>query len=515
MAITRTKADVQPMDRRLDGGANQGDFDDVGSELGKCARLARGTIEQPRVIHDAWPVAAAAWAETLDLEATSGAVFVINDAGEILAINTRACELVGTAGLVRTAIADVLTSEVFVPAVPEATEVPRGVRFVGADAGVVAHHSDGRDIPVELELIALDRRTVMVIARTLAAGRTIDQDDVAEIVHDLKAPLSTIALEAHLLAERLGAVRVPASQLERIERNVTYMDHLVHDLLDLCSLDADQFVIERRPVELCSLIEAVLDRMVPSSERHRVTLEANRIVMACDDRRIERVVANLVDNALKYTPRHSGVVVRLSQTSTSVCIAVIDAGPGIPPGETAHVFEKYRRGNSGRSGTGLGLYVSRKIIEAHGGRIGVESVRGVGSRFYIELPLETARAPRRVLVVDDQQSHASGLAEILGLEGYSASTAPSAAAALASIRQCRPDVLLVDAMLRGPDGIELLQRLRDERIAIPTAILSGLPGDHPRIATSVRDLGCVYVPKPVDIRRLLALLADMTQYAVP
>jgi signal transduction histidine kinase len=501
------------MDRRLDGGANQGDFDDVGPDLEQHTLLARGTIEQPRLPDEPWPLAAVAWASTLDLDATSGAVFVIDDEAEILAMNTRACTLLGMPdGLIGESIADVLTSDVFAPT---ATEVPRGVRFVGASAGVVAQHRDGHTIPVELELVALDRRTVMVIARPLSPSSSIDQDDVAEIVHDLKAPLSSIALEAHLLAERLGAARIPASQIERIERNVAYMDHLVHDLLDLCSLDAGQFTIDRRPVEMCSLLEGVLDRVVPSHERHRVSLEANRIMASVDDRRIERVVANLVENALKYTPRHSGVVVRMSQSAATVCIAVIDAGPGILPGETARLFEKYRRGTSGRPGTGLGLYVSRKIVEAHGGRIGVESVRGVGSRFYVELPVEVQRVIPRVLVVDDQASHASGLAEILGLEGYDASTAPSAAAALSYIRQRRPDALLVDAVLRGPDGIELLQRLRDERISIPTAILSGLPGDHPRIVTSVRELGCVYVPKPVDIRRLLALLADMTHQAAP
>jgi len=501
------------MDRRLDGGANQGDFDDVGAELEQRTRLARGTIEQPRITDEPWPLAAVAWSATLDLDATSGAVFVIDDGAEILAMNARACTLVGAPeGLVGESIADVLTSDVFAP---QATEVPRGVRFIGASAGVLAQHRDGHTIAVELELVALDRRTVMVIARPLAPASSIDQDDVAEIVHDLKAPLSSIALEAHLLAERLGAVRIPASQIERIERNVAYMDHLVHELLDLCSLDAGQFSIDRRPIEMCNLLETVLDRVIPSHERHRVTLEATRMIASVDDRRIERVVANLVENALKYTPRHSGVVVRLSQSASTVCIAVIDAGPGIPPGETARLFEKYRRGTSGRSGTGLGLYVSRKIVEAHGGRIGVESVRGVGSRFYVELPAAAPRMSPRVLVVDDQLSHASGLAEILGLEGYDACTAGSASAALSSIRQRRPDVLLVDAVLRGPDGIELLHRLREERIAIPTAILSGLPGDHPRIASSVRDLGCVYVPKPVDIRRLLALLADMTHDGAP
>jgi DNA-binding response OmpR family regulator len=115
-----------------------------------------------------------------------------------------------------------------------------------------------------------------------------------------------------------------------------------------------------------------------------------------------------------------------------------------------------------------------------------------------------------VLVVDDQPHHAAGLAEILGFEGYVATTATTAAGALASIRQCRPDALVVDAVLRGPDGIELVQRLREEGIRIPTAIVSGLPVDHPRLAKAIRELGCAYVPKPIDLRRMLSLLGDLT-----
>src|SRR5690242_3149754 len=133
------------MDRRLDGGANQGDFDDVGPDLEQHTLLARGTIEQPRLADEPWPLAAVAWGSTLDLDATSGAVFVIDDDAEILAMNTRACTLLGMPeGLIGESIADVLTSDVFAPT---ATEVPRGVRFVGASAGVVAQHRDGHAIP--------------------------------------------------------------------------------------------------------------------------------------------------------------------------------------------------------------------------------------------------------------------------------------------------------------------------------------------------------------------------------
>jgi signal transduction histidine kinase len=115
---------------------------------------------------------------------------------------------------------------------------------------------------------------------------------------------------------------------------------------------------------------------------------SDSITVVVDDMRIQRVVANLVQNALKYSPASSGIVVRLERDEACARVSVIDAGPGISPAEATYVFDKYKRAKSARAqeGTGLGLYVSRKIVEAHGGRIGVDSVRGAGSRFYFELP---------------------------------------------------------------------------------------------------------------------------------
>jgi signal transduction histidine kinase len=111
--------------------------------------------------------------------------------------------------------------------------------------------------------------------------------------------------------------------------------------------------------------------------------------MAIDDLRIQRVVTNLLGNALKFAPRHTHVVVRLEAcVDGGARISVIDAGPGMAAAETAYVFERYRRTKSAShfEGSGLGLFVAKQIVEAHGGMIGVDSVPGTGSRFYFELP---------------------------------------------------------------------------------------------------------------------------------
>lgn len=218
-------------------------------------------------------------------------------------------------------------------------------------------------------------------------ARSIFGDTLAQIVHDLKNPLSTIGLEACLLTEIVpeGDQR---DAVARIAHNVNFLDRLVHDLLDSCSVEAGKFELRRRPTELRTLLEQTIERAVATRDRHRVFLEApEQIVLAVDDLRIERVVANLLGNALAYSPRSAGVVIRLVREADHVRVAVIDAGPGISPTDAHVVFERYVRGSAPGAGTGLGLYISKVIVEAHGGRIGVISAHGLGSQFYFELPI--------------------------------------------------------------------------------------------------------------------------------
>jgi signal transduction histidine kinase len=217
-------------------------------------------------------------------------------------------------------------------------------------------------------------------------------EQLAQIIHDLKNPLSTIALEIDLMDSRLEASeRFDAGQaIARIRRNVRFLDRLIHDLVDMCTLASGELALRRSVCELGKLLASVIERVVPSSARHRVSLEAREpIETAVDELRIERVVANLLDNALKYTTPSADIVVQLTRESTGAQVSVCDAGPGLSPAEIESMFKPYRRGatSDGRAGSGLGLFLSKQIVEAHGGQIGVESVRGAGARFFFALPL--------------------------------------------------------------------------------------------------------------------------------
>jgi signal transduction histidine kinase len=267
------------------------------------------------------------------------------------------------------------------------------IRFVYATAGACVQHRSGRAIPVEVLLCPHDEHSTAAVFRaveTTAAG--LREEDVAQIVHDLKNPLSTIALEACLLDDKLAHGRPSDARdaVARITRNVEFLERMVQDLLDLCSLDAGRLELHRKPTELRTLLEQIIDRVVPTRDRGRVSLHAAEpLTSSIDELRIERVVANLLQNALKYAPRATGIVVGLAAVTDAIRVSVTDAGPGMTAAETGYVFDKFRRGSTAgsREGSGLGLYVSKKIVEAHGGRIDVTSVQGAGSQFFFELPV--------------------------------------------------------------------------------------------------------------------------------
>ena len=222
--------------------------------------------------------------------------------------------------------------------------------------------------------------------------RGLPGEQVAQIAHDFKSPLHTIALEASILQHRIAAREAidAGAALDRIIHNVEFLDRMIQELLDACSPEQTRRTLALVPTDLRTLIETVVERSVASRDRARVFIKAERsAIVTVDDLRIQRVVANLLSNALKYSPTAGGVVVRLDIHEDYCVVSVIDAGPGVTAAEASYIFDKYRRTRTARAreGSGLGLYVSRQIIEAHGGRLDVECVRGAGSRFFFELPL--------------------------------------------------------------------------------------------------------------------------------
>lgn len=214
------------------------------------------------------------------------------------------------------------------------------------------------------------------------------RDEVLAVVsHDLKNPLESVLLSASLLLRSPEPAQV-RRYAEAIQRSAARMDRLIHELLDLSGMDAGRFRVELRPERLESVVEEALGIVAPVALERGVDLAAAGGPLAdavpCDRERILQVLSNLLGNALAFAPRGGHVGIRLSLSREEAEVAVSDDGPGIPPEDLPHVFDRFWKSRS--RGTGLGLAIVRGIVDAHGGHVRVDSHLGGGSTFAFTLP---------------------------------------------------------------------------------------------------------------------------------
>ncbi|WP_298816049.1 sensor histidine kinase [Chloroflexus sp.] len=223
---------------------------------------------------------------------------------------------------------------------------------------------------------------------------------LAVAAHELRSPLAAVRSYADLLLrreqQREGDPR-DIHGLTILTQQVAHMLRLVDNLLDVSRLDAGQFDLQYQQTNLVTLAQQVIDQQRPSAGNRELLIESEtpELIVACDAVRIRQVLTNLLNNAIKYSPAESVISVRLRHTllpasnSPAALISVSDQGPGIPPEERERVFQRYYRAPGKRAeGLGLGLYLSREIVQLHGGQIWIESREGQGSTFMVLLPIE-------------------------------------------------------------------------------------------------------------------------------
>lgn len=225
------------------------------------------------------------------------------------------------------------------------------------------------------------------------------QEDLLRMVsHDLRAPLGAISGQAQILRARAGGDPWVAARADAIVRAANRMDSMIGDLVDGARQEAGHLRLDLQPIQLQGYVTELMGRMRGFLEVDRVDLAlAARpaLVVKADPGRLERVMVNLISNALKYSPAEARVTVDAEVRDGRVIISVADLGPGIAPEDMAHLFERYYRGRAAQAqaGLGLGLHSARLLVEAHGGRIHVENLSGGGAAFRVELPAAPPEAP--------------------------------------------------------------------------------------------------------------------------
>jgi signal transduction histidine kinase len=228
-----------------------------------------------------------------------------------------------------------------------------------------------------------------------AQDATRARDDLVAIVsHDLRNPIHTINMAASFLLDVAPAEdrRVTSRrQLDVIRRSANRANRLISDLLDVARIQAGGLAVEPVPVEAASLVQEAVEAATPLASGKKLTLRREvpeDLAAVCSDReRVLQVFGNLIGNAIKFTPEGGQITVRAENETEHVRFAVCDTGPGIPPEHLPHVFDRYWQAKStAKLGTGLGLSIAKGIVEAHGGRIWVESEPGQGASFLFTLP---------------------------------------------------------------------------------------------------------------------------------
>jgi signal transduction histidine kinase len=425
-----------------------------------------------------------------------------------------------------------------------------GIVPVQLTAKVREHHV--RDAPTErvtyvslLDLSEVRRleeeqkRSAAAEQAALATSRAKDEF-IAMVSHELRTPLAPILNSAEALAGA-GLEGALGEAAAMIRRNVLVEARLIDDLLDAARVTQKLLSIEHQPLSLHELVRREARDRQPEFDRARLSLrlelEARNDAFEGDAGRMAQVLRNLLVNAAKFTPPGGGVTVRTSDAAGILRVSVTDTGQGMSPAELERVFEPFQSGRPaqiGRDGLGLGLAISRGIVEAHGGGIRARSEGpGRGSTIEIDLPFASvpvrakepekpapsppparapapprggkpARAPKgiRVLIVEDHADSAETLAVLLQLEGYGVTVAHSMRQAEGLAQDC--DVLISDIGLPDGSGLDLIRNLRRER-PLPAIALSGFGTEQD--SRRSREAGFAeHLTKPVYADKLLAAL---------
>jgi signal transduction histidine kinase len=232
-------------------------------------------------------------------------------------------------------------------------------------------------------------------ARKALAAR----DELMGIVaHDLRSPLGSITMRAALLQRDAGSEKV-RHQAESIEKVTLRMEYLIRTMLDVATMEAGRFSMIPGRCDVPDLLRESVELFEPLAVAKQVRLEQRigepGLAVHADRERVLQVLSNLLGNALKFTPPGGHVTLAVEREDGEARFTVADSGPGITREHLEHVFDRFwRHEHAGKKGTGLGLFIARGIIDAHGGRIWAESDPGHGARFYFTLPIEPdARGP--------------------------------------------------------------------------------------------------------------------------
>jgi len=363
---------------------------------------------------------------------------------------------------------------------------------------------------------------------------------LATLAHELRNPLAPICNSLNILSMTLADNPAALQVQEMMERQVNHMVRLVDDLLELSRITTGKIDLRLEPVEIASVIRSAVETSRPliDASRHQFSLTLSRepLTVDGDPVRLSQIVANLLNNAAKYTEPGGQICLDVSQQSSQVVISVRDTGIGISAELLPHVMEMFTQADRNRrrpqDGLGIGLALVQRLVELHSGSVEAKSDgEGHGSEFIVRLPLARKQLPsqssshpqssttdrrqrftsrQRILIVDDNQDSAWSLEMLLKILGSDVETAQDGRSALSAFETFRPSVVLLDLGMPDMNGYEVASRIRQlpQSQDVTLVALTGWGQDEDRRRT--REAGFDHhLLKPVNLDALQVLLAGM------
>lgn len=399
----------------------------------------------------------------------------------------------------------------------------RGLRWIHTRAGLV--DDEAPTLVVGISLDVTERRKA---EESLKDVNQQKDEFLAMLAHELRNPLAPIRNAAQVL--RAHSTGVPELEWARtiIERQTRHLVRLVDDLLDVSRMVRGKIVLKKSNVELAELLQHAVDTSQPviRTRRHQLHVNAPAAALSIegDLTRLAQVLANLLNNAAKYTDEGGEIWLDVWLEGSEVVFRVRDTGPGISRKLLPHVFDLFTQAertlDRAQGGLGIGLTLVKLLVEMHGGSVEARNAdSGTGAEFIVRLPanneiptLQSAEAPHsaadpgqgseaplKILVVDDNVDAADSIALLLTIDGFNAQSVHGAVAALDTVNSFKPDVVLLDIGLPVMDGYEVARRLRTqipiEQMRIVALSGYGQQADRERAAEAGFD---DYLVKPVE-----------------
>lgn len=415
---------------------------------------------------------------------------------------------------------------------------------------VVLSTSDGRKVTLLVNATPITAQdgtvaSVVVTMQDLAPLQELERmraEFLGMVSHELRSPLTSIkGSTATVLGVAAGFDASEMLQFFRlIDEQVDHLTGIVKDLLDVGRIEAGTLSVSPAPSEIAALVDQARNTYMSGGGRHTVVIDipAELPRVMADRQRVVQVLNNLLSNAARHSPESSPIRVSAEQDGVHVAVSVADLGTGIPPDQLAHLFQKHSGTRDGARGvrSGLGLAICRGLVEAHGGRIWARSTgAGKGARFTFTIPmagegggettgsdplrvqrrtLGSGTAQPRVLVVDDDPETLRSVRDALSAVGYSTLATGDHRDLTRIIAAEKPQLVLLDLMLPGTDGIKLMESV-PPLAELPVIFISGYGRDE-TIARALEAGAADYIVKPFSRIELTARVrAALRRHAEP